>query len=234
MAGAVLVILVLFVLLALAWELAARRGLVDPFFVSQPSAIAYQLFDWWRGATSRGPLLAHIGITLGEAAAGVAGGSLAGALAAAACPAATVRGQALRLATAVIQPAVGIALAAALAIGLANGSGNGWVSKAVFAALAVFVAAMADERMQRGALARFRLRCRLALAAAVIAECFAASGGIGFLIVRSLRQFNASGIYGALVVLVVISVAVDALAGLAERFGRRGRAASSPSGERLG
>lgn len=228
MTGAALLILILFALVVLAWELAARRGLVDPFLVSQPSAIAYQLCDWWLGATSRGPLLAHIGMTLAEAAAGVAGGSLAGALVVAVCPGATVRGRALRLATAVMQPAVGIALAAALAIGF----GNGWVSKAAFAALAVFAAAMADARTHRGALAGFRLRCRLALAAAVLAECFAANIGIGFLIVRSLHQFNASGIYAALVVLIAISVAVDASAGLVERLGQRRRAASSPAGER--
>ena len=207
-AGAALVFVILAGLLGLAWEFAARRGLIDPFFVSQPSAIAYQLFDWWHGATSRGPLLAHVGITLGETAAGVAGGSVAAALAVAACPAGSVRGQALRLVTGAVQPAVGIALAAVLAIG--PGSASGWLPKAGFAALVVFVVATADARGPLRASMRLRLRCRLALAAAVLAECFAPSGGVGFLLVRSLHQFNASGVYAALVVLVAMSVAIDA------------------------
>ena len=209
MAGAVLVFLILVGLLALAWEFAARRGVIDPFFVSQPSAIAYQLFDWWHGATSRGPLLAHIAITLGEAAAGVAGGSLAAALAVAACPAGTARGRVLWLMTGIVQPAVGVAVAAAVAIGLSTASG--WMPKAVFAALVVFVVATADARGALPVSTRWRLRCRFALAAAVLAECLAPSGGIGFLIVRSLHQFNASGVYAALVVLVAMSVAIDAV-----------------------
>ncbi|HEY3538946.1 MAG TPA: hypothetical protein VGL01_16115 [Trinickia sp.] len=210
MAGAVLAFLILLGLLVLAWEFAARRGLVDPFFVSQPSVIAYQLFDWWHGATSRGPLAVHIGLTLGETAAGVAGGSLAAALAVAACPADSMRGRILRLGTGIAQPAVGIGIAAALAMGLSGASG--WVPKAVFAALAVFATAMADARGSLRTSSRLRLRCQLALAAAVLAECLVPGRGIGFLIVRSLHQFNAGGVYAALVVLVAISVAIDAVA----------------------
>jgi len=209
-AGAVLVFLILLGLVALAWEFAARHRLIDPFFVSQPSAIAYQLFDWWHGATSRGPLLAHVALTLGEAAAGVAGGSLAAALAVAACPMDSVRGRVLRFATRVVQPSVAIGVAAALAMGLAGA--NGWVPKAVFAALAVLVMAAADARRSLRVSTRLRLRCQLALAAAVLAECLAPSGGIGFLLVRSLHQFNAAGVYAALVALVALSVAIDAVA----------------------
>ena len=208
--GAALVFLILLGLLALAWEFAARRGLIDPFFVSQPSAIVYQLFDWWHGATSRGPLLAHIGLTLGETAAGVAAGSLAAMVAAAACPTDATRGRVLRVATRVMQPSVAIGVAAALAVGL--GSANGWVPKAVFAALAVLVMAVGDARASLRASTRLRRRCQLALAAAVLAECLAPSGGVGFLIVRSLHQFNAAGVYAALVVLVALSVAIDAVA----------------------
>ena len=215
-AGTVLVILILLGSLALAWEFAARHGLVDPFFVSQPSAIAYQLFDWWHGATSRGPLLVHVGLTLAETVAGVAGGSLIAALAVAACPAGSVRGRALRAATRVLQPAVGVGIAAVLAMGL--GGASGWVPKAVFAALAVLFAAASDARgsrqvstpLRRGT--RLRLLCQLALAAAVVAECIAPSGGVGFLIARSLQQFNAAGVYAALVVLVAMSVAIDVVA----------------------
>lgn len=196
--------------MALAWEFAARRGLIDPFFGSQPSAIAYQLFDWWRGATSRGPLLAHIGVTLGETAAGVAGGSLIAALAVAAGPAGSLRGRVLRSVTGVMQPAIAIGVAAALAMAL--GSRSGWVPKAVFAALVVSVMAASDGHRSLRVSAQLRLRSQLSLAAAVLAECLAPSGGVGFLIVRSLHQFNAAGVYAALAVLVAMSVTIDAVA----------------------
>jgi NitT/TauT family transport system permease protein len=209
-AAIVCAILILFVL---GWELAARRGWVDPFFVSQPSAIAYQLFDWWHGGTSRGPLAVHIGVTLAAAALGLAGGSLAGALCGLAFRAGTLAGDVVGLLVWILRPAPLVALAAALALGL----GFGLPARAAFAAALVFVVAAADCYAQRPALATLRRRCGLALAGAVLAECFAARSGVGFLVARAVHQFNASGIYAAFVVLAIIALCVDAIAGALER-----------------
>jgi NitT/TauT family transport system permease protein len=202
------IVLSIVALVALAWELAARRALIDPFFFSQPSAIGYQLFDWWHGATSRGPLAVHIGITLAEAAFALAAGSLGGAAFAFIFRTGTLGGEVIRLLAAIFAPAPLIAFAAALVFGLQSG----WLARAAFAAALVFLVALDDAHDGRPALAALRRRCGLALAGAVLAECFAARAGIGFLIARSVHQFNAAGIGAAWVVLVIVALVVDWLA----------------------
>jgi NitT/TauT family transport system permease protein len=224
LAGAIVCSII--ILFALGWELAARRGWVDPFYVSQPSAIAYQLFDWWHGGTSRGPLAGHIGVTLAAAAFGLAGGWLAGALYGLAFRAGTLRGDVVRVLIGIFRPAPLVAFAAVLVFGL----GFGILARAAFAAALVFLVAAADADGRRPALATLRRRCGLALAGAVLAECFAARSGVGFLIARSIHQFNAGGIYAAFVVLAVVALVVDAIAGALERGWRRAHAESASVG----
>jgi NitT/TauT family transport system permease protein len=208
--------LALAVLFALGWELASRRGWIDPFFVSRPSALAYQIFDWWHGGTSNGPLAAHVGVTLAEAALGVAAGSILGAACASLFRAGTLRGDVFALFVWLLRPAPVVALAAALAFGL----GFGIAARAAFAAILVFLVAFADARASRPAFETLRWRCGLALAGAVLGECFVARSGIGFLIARAVQQFNASGVYAALAVLGAIGLVVDLLAGALERAWR--------------
>ncbi|MEX3954532.1 ABC transporter permease [Trinickia sp. EG282A] len=217
----------LVVLFAFGWELASRRGWVDPFFVSRPSALAYQLFDWWHGGTSNGPLAVHVGVTLAEAALGVAAGSILGAACAFLFRAGTLRGDVFALFVWLLRPAPVVALAGALGLGL----GFGIAARAAFATILVFLVAFADARASRPAFETVRWRCGLALAGAVLGECFVARSGIGFLIARAVQQFNAGGVYAALVVLVAIGVVVDLFAGALERAWRR-RAAPIENGAR--
>ncbi len=209
--------LALVVLFAFVWELASRHGWIDPFFVSRPSAVAYQLFDWWRGGTSNGPLAVHIGVTLAEAALGFVAGSVAGAVCAFLFRAGTLRGDVFALFVWFLRPAPIVALAAALALGL----GFGVAARVAFSAVLVFLIACADARAHRPAFETLRWRCAFALAGAVLGECFVARSGLGFLIARAVRQFNASGVYAALVVLVAMACVVDLLAATVQHGWRR-------------
>lgn len=58
-----------------AWEVAARTGLIDPFFFSSPAAIASVLAQQF----SRGTIWKHLGVTFQEATLGLALGFVAGA-----------------------------------------------------------------------------------------------------------------------------------------------------------
>ena len=60
--------------IVLAWEGGVRAGVMDPFFVSQPSAIAVRLGDWF----ASGCLWPHLGVTLQEAGLGLIIGGLLG------------------------------------------------------------------------------------------------------------------------------------------------------------
>ena len=55
--------LLIFVVCTGGWELAARTGVLDPFFFSMPSAIAARLGDWIVNGTSQGSLELQIWTT---------------------------------------------------------------------------------------------------------------------------------------------------------------------------
>lgn len=222
---AVVIALAVAVVVAFGWELAARRGWIDPFFLSKPSAVVVQLFDWWRGGTSSGPLAAQIGITIGEAALGLVLGSAAGGVCGIVFAGDTLRGEVFRLFVGMFKPAARIALGAALALGF----GIGIASKIAFAAVLVFFVAFADALAHRPALANLRKRFALALVGAVIGECFFARAGLGFLLAAALHHFNASGVYAALVVLAIVALAADGLLALVETWWSRRRPESEPA-----
>ena len=58
----------------LLWEVATRRAWVDPFFVSQPTVLAAQLYDWIR----TGFIFRHLFVTLQETLIGFLLGTLLG------------------------------------------------------------------------------------------------------------------------------------------------------------
>jgi NitT/TauT family transport system permease protein len=56
------------------WEVATRRGWIDQFFVSQPTALAAQIFDWVRS----GFILRHLWVTMQETVIGFILGTMLG------------------------------------------------------------------------------------------------------------------------------------------------------------
>lgn len=198
---------VLAVCVAGAWEWAARRGWIDPFFVSRPSSILLQLLDWRHGGTTRGPLAVHVGVTLLEAVGGGIAGLFAARLAGAVFVGPTLHGRIFRGMLALLSPAPRVALGAALTLGL----GLGMAPKILLAAVLAFFPAAADALTGRSVWVAARRACALALLGAVLGECFGARAGVGFLLMNALRQFNASGVYAAILLLVVLAVALDAM-----------------------
>jgi NitT/TauT family transport system permease protein len=228
----------LVVLVAIAWEWAGRRGWIDPFFFSTPSGIVLQLFHWFREGTPLGPLVAQLRATFEEAALGFAIGTLAGACCAFALAGNRLLddvfgfyikvGNAVPLimlgAFFVIALGLGIAskvaLAAVLAFFVVSGSALERVRAAARAPGADAQAPGSPpaaarpsavlRAVQCGTLASLRTSFALALAGALVGEFLGARQGIGKLIGISQAEFNASGVFAALVALGVVALAVDA------------------------
>lgn len=59
-----------------AWEIATRRAWIDPFFVSQPTALAAQIFQWVR----TGFIVRHLWVTLQETIIGFVLGTILGVI----------------------------------------------------------------------------------------------------------------------------------------------------------
>lgn len=212
-AVAVGAVLALGLAVAIFWELAARRGWLDPFFWSKPSAIVYQLADWWSEGTSHGTLVAQAGVTFGEAALGLAIGSALGGAIGGACRRYPTSREVLGAVLTALTLPLRVALGAAFALGLGLGVG----SKIAFASALVGLVAAGDALAGRQALTSLRLRFALALVGAVVGEIFMARRGLGVLIDESVHHFNASGVYAALIVLGAIALAGDGLLALIER-----------------
>lgn len=212
-ATAVAALLALGVAVAILWELAAWRGWLDPFFWSKPSAIVYQLVDWWREGTSHGALVAQAGVTFGEAALGLAIGSALGGAVGGACNRYPVTRDVLHAVLTALTLPLRIAFGAVFALGLGLGVG----SKIAFASALVGLVAAGDALAGQPALTSLRLRFALALAGAVVGEIFMAQRGLGVLIDESVHHFNASGVYAAVIVLGAIALAADGLLALIER-----------------
>jgi NitT/TauT family transport system permease protein len=70
-------IAILVILLGL-WELSSDIGWIDPFFYASPSAVATRLWDWAVHGTSQGSLWYNLWVTMEEALIGFVFGSVAG------------------------------------------------------------------------------------------------------------------------------------------------------------
>jgi NitT/TauT family transport system permease protein len=72
--------LVILAFLLGGWELAGRKGWIDPFFYSMPSAIAVRLYEWVSEGTAQGSLWWQLYVTMEEALLGFFSGSIAGVI----------------------------------------------------------------------------------------------------------------------------------------------------------
>ncbi|OLP57911.1 ABC transporter permease [Xaviernesmea oryzae] len=60
------------------WQVASDQAWIDPFFYASPSAVAERLYDWAVNGTTEGSLWYNLGVTMEEALIGFFTGSIAG------------------------------------------------------------------------------------------------------------------------------------------------------------
>jgi len=223
------------------WEVATRRKLIDPFWVSSPSLIVQDLV---RALTSA-DMYQHVGVTLYEAFLGFVTGAVVGIVGGFAL----ARWEGL---TRVLDPYV-TALNSLPRVALAPlfilWFGIGLTSKVVLAfSLVVFIllvnthagAKNVDQDLViitrlLGASRRqvttkvilpasipwifagLRLGLAYALIGAVVGEVIVAQAGLGFLISAAAGVFNTTGVFTALIILMIIAMLLNELMKMAER-----------------
>lgn len=67
-------------------------------------------------------------------------------------------------------------------------------------------------------IAGFQVSVPYALVAAVTGEMLASNRGMGYLVQRSASQFNTAGVFGAIVVMMIMATALSAVVSLVERW----------------
>jgi NitT/TauT family transport system permease protein len=220
-----------------AWEVAGRRGWIDPFFFGLPSGIAQQIYEWVSEGTSQGPLWVQVLVTFEETAIGFAIGAVAGVF----CGIALGRNRFLadvfsiyiKVANSIPRVVLGSIFIISLGLGMA--------SKVALAVVMVFFVVFAnafqgvreaDRAMIANAeilgasrwqvtatvvipaamswiLASLHVSFGFALVGAVVGEFLGSRQGVGLLISTAQGAFNANGVFAAMIILAVMALAAE-------------------------
>ena len=224
-----------------AWEGVTRAGLVTPFWISSPVLIAR---DMWRSLTGAA-MYVHIGITLYEAFLGFVTGAVVGIaggfalarwdrLARVLDPYVTALNSLPRVALAplfILWFGIGLTSKIVLAFSLVvfillvNTHAG---AKNVDQDLVIITRLLGASRRQLTMkvilpasipwiFAGLRLGLSYALIGAVVGEVIVAQAGLGFLISAAAGVFNTTGVFTALIILMVIAMLLNELMKVAER-----------------
>lgn len=226
------------------WELAARLHWIDPFFYSMPTLIVAQIYTWIAHGTSQGPLWQQVLVTLEETVLGfligAAGGIVCGILLGRNKLLADIFSVYIKVANSIPRVVLGSIFVIALGLGMASKV----ALAVVMVFFVVFGNAFqgvreADRYMIANAqilgasprqvtmsvvvpsalswiLASLHVSFGFALVGAVVGEFLGARQGIGLLISTAQGAFNASGVFGAMIVLAVVALIAEGLITLLE------------------
>src|SRR5436309_778512 len=237
--------ILLLVVIIGGWELGARTGVIDPFFWGQPSGIWQQLVTWVTQGTAQGPLWEQIAVTLEEAIIGFVIGAVLGIVFGVVLGRnrflADVLGPYVKVANSIPR----VTLAPLFAIGLGLDIQSKVALAVVLVFFIVFFNAFQGVReVDRNLLANARIlgasqrrittaviipsamtwifaslhtSFSFALVGAVVGEYVGAIQGIGLLIQTAGANFNANGVFAAMVILAVVALVTEALVTALER-----------------
>jgi NitT/TauT family transport system permease protein len=240
----ILRVLLLVVLIG-GWELATRVGIIDPFFWGRPSAIWQQIVTWVTQGTAQGPLWEQIAVTLEEAIIGFVIGAVLGIVFGIVLGRnrflADVLGPFVKVANSIPR----VTLAPLFAIGLGLGIQSKVALAVVLVFFIVFFNAFQGVReVDRNLLANARIlgasqrqlstaviipsaltwifaslhtSFSFALVGAVVGEYIGGLQGIGLLIQTAGANFNANGVFAAMVILAVVALLSEFLITVLER-----------------
>ncbi|HEY8370251.1 MAG TPA: ABC transporter permease, partial [Thermodesulfobacteriota bacterium] len=215
-----------------AWE-AAAAWLIDPFFISSPSAVAVKLAEW----IGSGFLLFHLSVTLEETAVGFLIGSTVGYAVGFAFGRSTLLADTLEPYVTAVYSLPKLALAPLFIMWF----GIGFASKVAMSASIVFfmvfyntyagvrdvnpiylnvtrLMGASEWQLMRKVilpsasawvLTGLKVSVPYALVGAVIGEFMSANRGIGFVIHNSASIFDTAGVFAGLVVLMIVGILLN-------------------------
>jgi NitT/TauT family transport system permease protein len=237
--------LAVFVFVFGGWQLFTTWKIVDPFFFGQPSGIASTLWDWVRHGTAYGSLWSQIWITMEEALLGfiigVGGGIVFGVLLGQVRFLADVLSPYIKAVNALPR----IVLGSIFLIFFGLGATSKVVLAAVLVFFVVFFNAFQGVReVDRNLIANVRIlgASRLqvvrsvvipsaltwiiaslhvafgfSIIGAIVGEFLGAQHGLGLVIATAQNQFDADGVFAAMLIIGALALTAEWLIGLLER-----------------
>jgi len=222
-----------------SWELLARLGWIDPFFTSQPTAVAAKLWYWITQGTELGPLWEQALVTMEEAVGGFVVGSILGIVFGVALGRnrllSDVTGPYIKAANAIPRVVLGALFAVSLGLDIKSKI----ATAAVLVFFVVFFNAFQGVReVDRNLIANARIlgagnrqltteilipsalswivaslhtSFGLALVGAVVGELFGATQGLGELIYNAKNLFDIAGVFAGMGLLAAMALVAEAL-----------------------
>ena len=231
-------ILILVVFLG-GWQLLTSVGIIDPFFWGQPSGIWNQLVTWVTQGTAQGPLWQQIAITLVEAILGFIIGVVLGVIFGILLGRNRFLADVLGIYIKALNSIPRVVLGPIFVIGLGLGLQSKVALAAVLVFFIVFFNAFQGVReVDRNMLANARIlgaserqlsnsviipsalswifaslhtSFSFALVGAVVGEFLGSTQGIGLMIQNAGANFNANGVFAAMLILAVVALLSEAL-----------------------
>jgi NitT/TauT family transport system permease protein len=235
----------LLVVIVGGWEVATRIGLIDKFFWGQPSGIWTQLVTWVTQGTAQGPLWQQIAVTLEETVLGFAIGVVLGIIFGVVLGRNQFLADVLSPYIKAANSLPRVTLAPLLAIGLGLGIQSKVALAVILVFFIVFFNAFQGVReVDRTLLANARIlgaserklttqvilpsaltwitaslhtSFSFALVGAVVGEFVGSIQGIGLMIQTAGANFNANGVFAAMVILAAVALITEALVTALER-----------------
>jgi NitT/TauT family transport system permease protein len=222
-----------------SWEVLARLGWIDPFFTSQPTAVAAKLWYWITQGTELGPLWEQALVTMEEAVGGFVVGSILGVIFGVALGRnrllSDVTGPYIKAANAIPRVVLGALFAVSLGLDIKSKI----ATAAVLVFFVVFFNAFQGVReVDRTLIANARIlgagnrqltteilipsalswivaslhtSFGLALVGAVVGELFGATQGLGELIYNAKNLFDIAGVFAGMGLLAAMALVAEAL-----------------------
>ena len=234
-----------FVVVFGGWQLLSTWKIIDPFFFGQPSGIASKLWDWAQHGTAFGSLWSQIWITMEEALLGfvfgVAGGIFFGVLLGQVRFLSDVLSPYIKAVNALPR----IVLGSIFLIFLGLGTTSKVVLAAVLVFFVVFFNTFQGVREVDGNLianvrilgasrlavvrnvvlpsaltwiiASLHVAFGFAIIGAIVGEFLGAQHGLGLIISNAQNNFDADGVFAAMLIIGVLALTAEWLIGLLER-----------------
>ncbi|MEO8859540.1 MAG: ABC transporter permease [Burkholderiaceae bacterium] len=221
------------------WEFLSQTKLIDEFFFSKPSAIAFRLYEWTTEGTSEGPLWFHLWVTMEESLLGFISGAIAGVIAGIALGRNRMLSDVFSVYIKVINSVPRVVLAPIFIMLF----GLGLTSKVALSFVMVFFVVFSnafqgvreadrnllanaqilgakDWQLTRSVIipsamswifASLHVSFGFAIVGAIVGEFVGARHGIGLLINIAKGSFDAAGMYAAIVIIMVVALAAEYL-----------------------
>ena len=227
------------------WEWFTDIGLLDPFFFSHPTGIVHRLVDWVQHGTAYGSLWQEMWVTMNEAiqgfVIGVVGGIILGVLLGQIPILADIIGPFIKVLNAIPR----IVLGSIFIISLGLGTSSKVALAAVLVFFVVFFNAfqgvrevdhrLIDNCRVLGAsqiqivrevvipsaltwiIASLHVAFGFAIIGAIVGEFLGAQQGLGLVIATAMNQFDADGVFAAMLLIGALALIAESLIELLER-----------------